>query len=53
MSLYKKYINPEKEVRHEQNPQSKILFIELLNLLAITKPKINEPKLEIMKTLSR
>ena len=49
--LYKKYINPLKDVKHEKNPLNIIFSFELLNLFAITKPKKNEPIVETIKLL--
>ncbi len=49
--LYKKYINPLKDVKQEKKPVNKILSIELLNLLLIKKPTKNDPMIEIKKLL--
>ena len=49
--LYKKYINPLKDVKHEKKPLNKIFSVELLNLLLITKPTKNDPIIEIKKLL--
>ena len=49
--LYKKYINPLKDVKHEMNPLKIIFSFELLNLFAIKNPKKNEPIVETMKLL--
>ena len=49
--LYKKYINPLKDVKHEKNPLKIIFSVELLNLFAMTNPKKNEPIVETMKLL--
>ena len=50
--LYKKYINPLKDVKHEKKPLNKIFSIDLLNLFLIKKPTKNEPIIEIIKLLS-
>jgi len=49
--LYKKYINPLKEVKQEKKPLNKIFSIEKLNLLLIKKPTKNDPIIEIKKLL--
>ena len=49
--LYKKYINPLKDVKQEKKPLNKIFSIEWLNLLLIKKPTKNEPINEITKLL--
>ena len=49
--LYKKYINPLKDVKHEKNPLNKIFSLEKFNPLAITKPKNNDPIIETTKLL--
>ena len=49
--VYKKYINPLKDVKQEKKPVNKILSIELLNLLLIKKPTKNDPMIEIKKLL--
>jgi len=49
--LYKKYINPLKDVKHEKKPLNKICSLAKLNLCAITKPKSNDPIIETMKLL--
>ena len=49
--LYKKYINPLKDVKHEKNPLNMIFSFEFLNPLAIKKPKNNDPITETMKLL--
>ena len=49
--LYKKYINPLKDVKHEKKPLNKIVSCEVLNLFAITKPNNNDPIIETMKLL--
>ena len=50
--LYKKYINPLKDVKHEKKPLNKIFSIEKLNLLLIKKPTKNDPIIEIRILLS-
>ena len=49
--LYKKYINPLKEVKHEKNPLNKMFFVESLKLLLIKNPTKNDPIIEIIKLL--
>jgi len=49
--LYKKYINPLKDVKQEKKPLNKILSIEKLNLLLIKKPTKNDPIIETSKLL--
>ena len=49
--LYKKYINPLKDVKHEKKPLNKIFSLEKFNPLAITKPKNNDPIIETTKLL--
>ena len=51
MSSYKKYIKPLIDVKQEQNPVNKTILKGLFNLCAITKPKKNEPIIEITKLL--
>ena len=51
-TLYKKYINPLKDVKQEKKPVNKICLLELLNLLLIIKPTKNDPRIEITKLLS-
>ena len=50
--LYKKYINPLKDVKQEKKPLNKIFSLEELNFLLITNPTKNDPITEIMKLLS-
>ena len=50
--LYKKYINPLKDVKQEKKPVNKICSLEKLNLLLIKKPTKNDPNIEIIKLLS-
>ena len=40
--LYKKYINPLKDVKQEKKPLNIIFSFEELNFFAITKPKNND-----------
>ncbi len=49
--VYKKYINPLKDVKHEKKPLKKIFSVESLNLLQIKKPTKNDPIIEIKKLL--
>ena len=49
--MYKKYINPLKDVKQEKNPLNKIFSVEKLNLLLIKKPTKKEPIIEIKKLL--
>jgi len=49
--VYKKYINPLKDVKHEKNPLNKIFSVESLNLLLIKKPTKNDPIIETKKFL--
>ena len=49
--LYKKYINPLKEVKHEKKPLNKIFFVNSLKPLLIIKPKKNDPSNETTKLL--
>ena len=49
--LYRKYINPLKEVKQERKPLSKIFFLDWLSLFGITKPKKNDPIIETIKLL--
>ena len=50
-TLYKKYINPLKEVKQEKKPLNKIFSVEWLNFLLIKKPTKNDPIIEIRKLL--
>ena len=50
--LYKKYINPLKDVKQEKNPVNRISRLEWFNLLLIIKPTMNEPTIEVIKLLS-
>ena len=49
--MYKKYINPLKDVKQEKKPPNKIVSVESLNLLLIKKPTKNDPIIEIKKLL--
>jgi len=49
--VYKKYINPLKDVKQEKKPLNKIFSVELLNLLLIKKPTKKDPIIEIIKLL--
>ena len=49
--LYKKNINPLKDVKHEKKPVNRIFSIEWLNLWLIKKPTKNDPIIEIKKLL--
>ena len=49
--MYKKYINPLKDVKQEKKPLNKIFSFEQLNLLLTKKPTKNDPIIEIKKLL--
>jgi len=49
--LYRKYINPLKDVKQAKKPLNKIFSVESLNLLLIKKPTKNDPIIEIKKLL--
>ena len=49
--LYKKYINPLKDVKQEKKPLNKIFSVESFNLLLIKKPTTNDPIIEVKKLL--
>ena len=49
--MYKKYINPLKDVKQEKKPHNKIFSVESLNRLLIKKPTKNDPIIEIKKLL--
>ena len=51
--VYKKYINPLKDVKQEKKPLNKIFSLEPLNLLLKIKPTKNDPIIEIIKLLSK
>ena len=50
-NLYKKYINPLKDVKQEKKPLNIIFSLEEFNLFAITKPKNNDPIKETIRSL--
>mgnify|MGYP004353012211 CR=1 FL=1 len=50
--LYRKYINPLKDVKQEKKPLNKIFSLEELKLLLIIKPTKNDPIIEITKLLA-
>ena len=50
--LYKKYINPLKDVKQEQKPLNRIFSLEKPKFRLIIKPKKNDPIIEIIKLLS-
>ena len=49
--LYKKYINPLKDVKHEKKPLNIIFSFDELNLFAKINPKNNDPIIETRKLL--
>ena len=49
--LYKKYINPLKDVKQAKKPLNKIFSVEELSLLLLKKPTKNDPIIEIKKLL--
>jgi len=49
--LYKKYINPLKDVKHEKKPLNIIFSFNELNLCAKINPKKNDPIIETRKLL--
>ena len=49
--LYKKYINPLKDVKQEKKPHNNIFSLTKLFLLCITIPTKNDPIIEIIKLL--
>ena len=49
--LYKKYINPLKDVKHEKKPLNKIFSFDKLNLFAIKNPNNNDPMIETIRLL--
>ena len=50
--LYKKYINPLKDVKQEEKPLNKIFSLKKFFLLWVIKPTKNDPSIEIIKLLS-
>ena len=49
--MYKKNINPLKDVKQEKKPLNKIFSVEKLNHLLTKKPTKNDPIIEIKKLL--
>ena len=49
--LYKKNINPLKDVKQEKKPLKIIISFEWLTFFAITKPTSNDPIIETTKLL--
>ena len=49
--LYKKYINPLKDVKQEKKPLTKIFSVVQLNFLLTKKPTKNDPIIEMKKLL--
>ena len=49
--MYKKYINPLKDVNQEKKPLNKIFSVEQLNFLLIKKPTKKDPIIETKKLL--
>ena len=49
--LYKKYINPLKDVKHEKKPLNIIFSFDKLNRFEIKKPKNKDPIIETIKLL--
>ena len=49
--VYKKYINPLKDVKQEKKPLNKIFSVEQLNLLLTKIPTKNDPNIEVKKLL--
>ena len=49
--LYKKYINPLKDVKHEKNPLKIIFSFDKLNRFEIKNPKNKDPIIETIKLL--
>ena len=49
--MYKKYINPLKDVKQEKKPLNKIFSFEELKLLLAKNPTKNDPIIEIRKLL--
>jgi len=49
--VYKKYINPLKDVKQEKKPLYKIFSVESLNFLLRKKPTKNDPIIEMKKLL--
>ena len=49
--LYKKYINPLKDVKQEKKPLNINFSLKEFNLFAITNPKNNDPIKETIRLL--
>ena len=49
--LYKKYINPLKDVKHEKKPLNKIFSCDKPNRFEIKNPKNKDPIIETIKLL--
>ena len=49
--VYKKYMNPLKDVKQEKKPLNKIFSFEELKLLLAKNPTKNDPIIEIKKLL--
>jgi len=49
--LYKKYINPLKDVKHEKKPLNIIFSFEKPNRFEIKNPKNKDPIIETIKLL--
>ena len=49
--LYKKYINPLKDVKHEKKPLNIIFSFDELNFFARINPKNNDPIIETRRLL--
>ena len=49
--LYKKYINPLKDVKHEKKPLNIISCFDKLNRFEIRNPKNKDPIIETIKLL--
>ena len=49
--LYKKYINPLKDVKQAKKPLNKIVSLEQFNFFPIKKPTKKDPSIEIIKLL--
>jgi len=49
--LYKKYINPLKDVKQEKKTLNITFSLKEFNLFAITNPKSNDPIIETIKLL--
>ena len=49
--MYKKYINPLKDVKLEKKPQNIIFSFDKLNRFEIKNPKNNDPTIETIRLL--